>query len=330
MLKRISAILLIGFLSMLFGEVLAGSSRTWFADPWGLLVTFPLYLGHVLLLLMVAFKANRLSLVSLYCLGMVFALYEAALTKVLWAGYWDASGEGFGHFAGISLAEFPMLVFFWHPVMSFILPVVTFQWLTGAQLVADHHRLLRFSSSKFLLLVVLAATISSFLASGSGFSVVSANAALIGSVGLALVIARFARSAELSELLFGRKGSFALIALMTLTYVTWFFFVLPERLPSEPIAYLSIGISYLVAIYLFLRIKPKEYKETDHAKMKIGHGVTLLFVYLVSLNIWLVNPEVASNVLAVLYLVLYGAGSLFFSWLVFRLLKNSLVSKRYR
>ncbi len=307
---------------MLFGEVFAGSSRAWFADPWGLLVTFPLYLGHVLLLLMVAIKANRLSLVSLYCLGMVFALYEAALTKVLWAGYWDATGEGFGHFAGISLAEFPMLVFFWHPVMSFILPVVTFQWLTGAELIVDHHRFLRFSSSKFLLFVVLAATISSFLASGSGFDALSANAAFLGSVGLVFVFAKGARGVELSDLLFGRKGSTALIALMALTYVIWFFFVLPERLPSEPIAYLSIGIGYLVAIYLFLRIKPKGNQETDHAEMKTGHGVILLGVYFVSLNVWLANPETASNVLALLYLALYGAGTLFFSWLVFRLLKK--------
>ncbi|GLQ18539.1 hypothetical protein [Maritalea porphyrae] len=330
MLKRLSAVLLIGCLSMLFGEVFAGSSRTWFVDPWGLLVTFPLYLGHVLLLLMVALKSNRVSLVSLYCLGMVFALYEAALTKVLWAGYWDSTGEGFGHFAGISLAEFPMLVFFWHPVMSFILPIVAFQWLTGAQLIADHHRFLRFSSSKFLLLIVLAATISSFLASGSGFDPVSANAAFFGSVLLILALARGALGVGLSALVFGRLGNAILIALMIVTYVIWLFLVFPERLPSEPIAYLAIGISYLVAIYLFLRLEPAESAPKVVREMQPWHLLLLIGVYVGSLNYWLVAPDAASSVLAVLYLVLYGAGTLFFSWLIFRLVKNSLLAKRSR
>lgn len=324
---------MIGCLSMLFGEVLAGSSRAWFLDPWGLLVTLPLYLSHVLALVLIAKRAGRISLVSLYCLGMVFGLYEALLTKVLWAGYWDATGAGFGKLAGISLAEFPMLIFFWHPVMSFILPVVAFQWLTTGRFAADHVSLIRLSKVKIGLLVLLAGLISTFLASGSNFNLVDANVAVIGSIALCWTLSRFAKGAQLSDLVFQRRGSFVLFGFIATMYLAMTFLVLPNHLPKEPIAYLSIIMSYVVAIWLFMRTKPKQAdadatEQVDPVAKRCF--VALIVIYVASLNFWITQPEHASNMLAVLYLALYGAGSLFFLLLVYRQLKPIIIPAKWR
>ncbi|MHA1467740.1 MAG: hypothetical protein ACTSP6_06635, partial [Promethearchaeota archaeon] len=85
--KRWTLIILIGCLSMFMAEVFAGSSQMWFIDIWSLLVTFWLYLGHLLLFLNLAMRKKRTSIPQLYLWGILFALYESWVTKVLWAGY---------------------------------------------------------------------------------------------------------------------------------------------------------------------------------------------------------------------------------------------------
>ncbi|MCK4432956.1 MAG: hypothetical protein KAV48_03390, partial [Methanomicrobia archaeon] len=76
-MRKLFPILLIGCLSMLFAEVFSGASQTWFINGWGILVTFPLYLGHVLFFLWIALKSKRTTLSQLYLFGVIFALYES-------------------------------------------------------------------------------------------------------------------------------------------------------------------------------------------------------------------------------------------------------------
>ena len=127
------AILLIGCLSMFFAEVFAGSSQIWLIDPWSLLVTFPLYLFHLLFFFNLATRTNRTSVPQLYLWGVMFALYEAWITKVLWSGYPGSDGPIFGLVGGIAILEFIVLVFFWHPILAFVLPILVFELLTQAK-----------------------------------------------------------------------------------------------------------------------------------------------------------------------------------------------------
>ena len=296
---------------MLFGEVLAGSSRAWFLDVWGLFVTLPLYLGHVLLLWMVAAKTKKTSLVQLYCLGMIFGLYEAFLTKVLWAGYWDQQNAGFGKFAGISMLEFPMLVFFWHPVMSFILPIIAFQKLTGKKLIADHEQLIAKGRWRGIALLILVALLSSFLASGAQFDVVAANLAFGGSLIIVLALGLAARGATMESLLFNRFGNLVLTAIMAVGYLVWTMLVLPQNLPTDAQSYVSIAIAYLVAIFMFLTAQPKPNNEAETEGFPRRYWVSLVTIYWVTLNFWLAVPDISTSVLSITYLALYGAGTLF-------------------
>lgn len=146
-MHKISPILLIGTLSMFFAEVFSGASQTWFINGWGILVTFPLDLVHLLFFLAIAMRTKRTSLSQLYLFGVMFALYEAWITKVLWAGYMDTEGPSLGTSLGLGVAEFPVLVLFWHPIMSFIVPILVFEILTGKTLV-QHSEILKRSGRK--------------------------------------------------------------------------------------------------------------------------------------------------------------------------------------
>ena len=69
--------LLLGLLSIFYGEVYAGSSFLWMFDAWGLLITFPLYMFHSLFYLNMAQRTKRITISQLYLWGMLFALYRS-------------------------------------------------------------------------------------------------------------------------------------------------------------------------------------------------------------------------------------------------------------
>lgn len=127
--EQIIYFLLVGCLSMLYAELFSGASRLWVFDPWSLLMTFPLYLVHVVFFFNLALRTKKTSPVHLYLWGILFAMYESWITQVLWLGY-NAQGPMVGTILGIGIGEFVALVFFWHPVSSFMLPLLVFEMLT--------------------------------------------------------------------------------------------------------------------------------------------------------------------------------------------------------
>jgi hypothetical protein len=117
---------LTGCLSVFFAEVALGSYPSAYTSIWGWVGVFPVYALHILLLLSVAFSRGVPSLRTLYSLGAVFGLYEAYLTKMLWVHTW---GDFQLQFAGVSWFAVIALVFYWHPLMAFILPAFTAELL---------------------------------------------------------------------------------------------------------------------------------------------------------------------------------------------------------
>ena len=79
--------LIMGALSTVLAEVVAGSSPFPFFDAWGILVVFPLYTLHILVLSYIVFRKCVPTLKNLFLAGALFGLYEAYITKVLWTGW---------------------------------------------------------------------------------------------------------------------------------------------------------------------------------------------------------------------------------------------------
>jgi len=112
--------IILGALSIFFAEVVSGSTMFPF-DPWSLIVTFPLYTLHLLILGYIVFNYGKPTLYTLFAAGALFGMYEAYITKVLWDPTW---GEAMLTVGGIAVAETIMLVLFWHCFMAFIIPLL--------------------------------------------------------------------------------------------------------------------------------------------------------------------------------------------------------------
>jgi len=113
--------IILGAFSTFFAEVIAGSTPFPFFSPAGILMVFPLYFLHTLFFFYIVWTYGKPTLGSLYAAGMLFGMYEAYLTKVVWISY---SKDGpILSFGGIALFETLLLVLFWHSVLAFMLPL---------------------------------------------------------------------------------------------------------------------------------------------------------------------------------------------------------------
>ncbi|MEM5774186.1 MAG: hypothetical protein AAGU05_04225 [Anaerolineaceae bacterium] len=126
---RWAAWLLIAALSVFFTEVVSGGTPSVFVNIYGLLVITPLYFLQMMVLLPLLFRLGRPSVRTLYFAGAVFGLFEAYITKVIWQPV-DYPVDLFA--GGVAVATTLMLVFFWHPLMSMVIPLFTADGLLNA------------------------------------------------------------------------------------------------------------------------------------------------------------------------------------------------------
>ncbi|MHC1576505.1 MAG: hypothetical protein ACXQTE_04055 [Methanosarcinaceae archaeon] len=325
-MHKLPSILLIGTLSMLFAEVFSGASQTWFINGWGILVTFPLYLAHLLFFLAIALRTKRTSLSQLYLFGVLFALYEAWITKVLWSGYMDSEGPSLGTFLGLGVAEFPILVLFWHPVMSFIVPIFVFEILTGKALV-QHTPILKKSCRKTIVICMFLILVSSFIANGNGFDLISANMAVGGSLLIIAGLHRLSKGVDMTRLEPGRRGFTLLSGYLLLLYIVTFIFLLPERIPTTLTPYLSIVASYVIVIALLVRSGEgtvqtvKLDTNTYSTRNVIMFIPVLIFAVIMACSV----PEISMNVLMVTYFSLMVLGMTLFGIVTRNVLKGEML-----
>lgn len=128
--------LLLGLLSAAVAEVVSGAAPFVLVTASGLLVTLPVYLLHAAFLAGIVYRfSGRLDWRSLYLAGVLFGLYEAYLTKVLWAPTWDPIPVTLG---GVYVLETGLLVNFWHPLLAFLLPLLAAERLAArSRIVTD-------------------------------------------------------------------------------------------------------------------------------------------------------------------------------------------------
>ena len=308
-MQKIISILLLGSLSMLFAEVFSGSSQSWFIDVWGILITFPLYLAHVLFFLIIALKIKKISLTQLYFFGVMFALYESWIAKVLWAGYIDASAPAVGTIFGISTIEFPVLVFFWHPIMSFILPIIVFEILSG-NVIVSHESLLKKSTKKTVLIIIFLLMVSAFIANGNQLDLISANLSVIGTfliVGCLWYLLKRSdlQSRKLTLVMLDKIWFIVLIIYLVLLYIITFIVLLPERIPTTVIPYIPIIFFYALSIGLIYISKKTEIKFNLISEKHYSIKELMIFgiIIIVGVNIYCLFPSIHGIILVSSYFV---------------------------
>jgi hypothetical protein len=312
-MKRIYPILLIGLLSMFFAEVFSGASTMWFLSLPGIFLTFPLYLFHVLFFLWIAVEYRKTDIQQLYLLGTIFALYEAWVTKVLWAGYMDSAGPGLGTFFGIAIAEYSILVFFWHSVMSFLVPVLVFQVLTG-RVFSNHAAFIHKNRRNFTMVVVTIILLSNFIANGNSFNIVTANISVLGTLFLIFLVRKASLGSDITYLHFKKKHFLMVTAYLLILYIVTFFALLPERIPVTIAPYVSIILSYVVIVTILAKSKPSAVfveplpKGSYSAKDVFKFSLILVF----AVNLACILPSVSTALLTITYLFLVAAGPFLF------------------
>jgi hypothetical protein len=263
--------LLIGLLSMFYAEVYAGSSQLWFLDFWGLCVTFPLYLLHTIFYLNCAIRTKRTSIPQLYFWGTLFGLYEAPITKVLWNGYPGTITPAWGLVGGIAINEYLTLVFFWHPLLAFILPILTFEIfansLKGSEnpSFTSHRSLLEWNSSSKWLYFGITFLGSLMLTFNTQFTGVIAVLAAGGSIILVLIAKSIASTNPTHFSIYDFKLSdrgFGIVIIFFLgLYGIMWGFLSPEKIP-DAIAFLPIIASVLIFLLILKVSKPFDEKSS--------------------------------------------------------------------
>jgi hypothetical protein len=123
--------LILAVFSTFFAEVTIGSAPLVFFQPFGLLVTMPIYGLHTLVLAALVIRpGRRVRWQALFLAGTLLGMYEAYITKMLWDPTWNAYAWRIG---GVGVLEFGILVLFWHPFMAFVVPLFAAEQLANLQ-----------------------------------------------------------------------------------------------------------------------------------------------------------------------------------------------------
>ncbi|MHB0958910.1 MAG: hypothetical protein ACYC0X_14800 [Pirellulaceae bacterium] len=245
--------LLIGLIVLICAEVFSGASLgpgLW--NPWTLIVTYWLYFAHFFFFTTLAVRTGRTSCGSLYLWGVLFGLYESWITKVIWHGY---SGDGkfiMGSIGPYGVSEISM-VFFFHPVMAFILPlaVTCLLYPSLRQLFPDLAWLTGTSRSARVAQVYLVLSFVPTMAMNSGgpanflLNLVALFVLLLALVRLSR--GRVAASDARPLVVFGRRGFLGLCLYLVLLYGVTYVYLRPEGLPSVPVQLFTL-VFYAVAL----------------------------------------------------------------------------------
>lgn len=309
---------------MLFAEVFSGASQTWFINGWGMLITFPLYLAHVLFFLWIALKLKKISMFQLYLFGILFALYESWITKVLWSGYMDSTGPGMGTILGVGILEFPVLVFFWHPIMSFILPILVFEILTNS-VISEHGIILEKSNKKTAVIILFSIAISTFIANGNRFDLLSTNISLIGTLLIVSGLYYPSKKKDLKVFEFGEVGFGIVTIYLILLYITTFFLLLSERIPEAAVPFITILAFYTIPIFLIIRSKKTDiqFNTLTINQYSSKDLIKFAFVTIFAANLACLIPNISQIILAITYYSLTIIGIIIFIFTGYRVFKQS-------
>ncbi|MCD4672421.1 MAG: hypothetical protein K8R77_07150 [Anaerolineaceae bacterium] len=257
--------LILGAFSVFFAEVLATSDPFVFFHFFGLLGVFPHYTLHVLVLAPLVVRLDRrVRFGALFLAGTIFGLYEAYMTKVLWSPPWNPDAFRLG---GVAVITSAMLVLFWHPFFSFLVPLFVADHLLldsdrlSSSLPALARRLLR--KPWFVTVAAVAAGILHGSRLDGPVTALTSAASTSGMVLLLLFIwdtAIGTQQFELAELLPRGKTWWVCLFLLLGYYLAFGITLNPELLPGWGPQVVIWGLYLLFGglMWLILRKAPPE------------------------------------------------------------------------
>lgn len=315
--------LMLGSISVILAEVTCFSTPFPFFTGWGLLVTTPLYMLHTLALSILIFRRKQVTLPVLFLAGLVFGLYEAYITKVLWNPTW---GDTKWMLGGVSVVQTSVLILFWHPWMAFILPVALGETLfTASNEIKSalpcwlQHSLY---NRKGRILVLIG--FGMYCGAYQSMNATSLITALLSSLSSAVVF--FGLAFGWDRLSGGKRYTFrqmlpsdrlamGVMSLLAVFYLVSIFAIRPEAMPHTIGPHMIIWMLYLAAfglIFLNLRRTPDWIEPPAIEKRMIPWGMLagfwLIFVFSSMLFSAMRNVAYVFVILSWVVGVVYGLG----------------------
>ncbi len=292
--RLVFARLLVGLIILICAEVFSGASiKMGLWHPWTLVVTYWLYFAHFFFFTTLAVRTGRTSLSSLYLWGVLFGLYEFWITKVIWHGYGGDGKFAMGSIGPYGYSEISM-VFIFHPVASFLLPLIVACLLCPPlrRLFPDLAWFTAKSKGARVVQAYLLLSFATVLAMNSGGPAnLALNLAFV--LVLLLVLSRLARPALDSSdgrriVVFGGRGFVGLCIYLILLYGVTYPFLRPDGLPSAPVQLLTFVFYALAIAGLCLHRRreplPDNMAEVDSRELKL---IKILFALLLGLALGL-------------------------------------------
>ncbi len=316
--------------SVFFAEVVSGSSPLPFfnpfnpADIWGWIALMPLYGLHTIVLASVVFSGGKPRFYALFLAGAIFGLYEAYITKVLWHPGWGAVWT----VGGVAVVELVVIAFFWHPFMSFIIPLTAGETvLTGSREIVDGMPawMRRWLTSRNIVTVfILFAVWAGLTHGGTAPSMLQTFLSCLISAGFLLGLVHVwkkrtgAKSYSMRSLLPTRTQLAALMVPLLAIYIVFGAGILPQRIPglfSQAVIWAIYGILFTL-LYLAIRRTNTDLDPVHPlVRPRIGWKWMLAFfgVFSVSSVVW--NPTGLSVLVLVLsWFPAIFIGLYFLSW----------------
>jgi hypothetical protein len=284
--NKLVFLILLSLISVFFAEVISGSSRYPLFGYWGYLVVIPLYGIHTILFLYIIKKFashKRILFSTLYFAGVLFGLYETYVTKVLWIGLSDDPFILFN----VSIIDYIVLVFFWHPIFSFVIPVLVFEKIaskTNYVFQGLPKVIKKFLNSKYGLSIALI-IIGLFSAFNGQIESITLSelSILVPITGIILWIYKkeLQQKYSLDEMLPSKNEMIIPVIYLIGIYIVLGLSILPEVLTLEN--QIPIWMSYLVFGYLFYvkLTSNKHIEQTDCLTTKVSLKIISLYAFVI-------------------------------------------------
>lgn len=318
----IYARLAIGMIVLITAEIFSGASvqhGVWHPLTW--ILTYWLYFAHFFFFTTLAIRTGRISLSSLYLWGVLYGLYESWITKVIWHGYNHDFKPVLGHVGPYGYAELSM-VFIFHPVMSFILPLAVacvlcpslgqqfpdLQWMTG------NSRSARFAQWYIVGCFIIVMAINS----GGTLNLALNLLVCLGLLAMLLVLAqRGFRSDQGRRIaMFKGWGFKILCGYLAVLYGLMYLELLPEGLPGPAVQLATLAFYAVPITGLWLHKARQPDSDLQVNPQAIGQVVTLFAILMIgALILSTMNRVFAVRAMAVVNFMLWTpAGWLLTAW----------------
>jgi hypothetical protein len=232
--------ILLGLSSTYFAEVTVGNLLFPFFTPFSLLLAVPLYALHILVLSAYVVRGREVNLRALFFAGMLFGLYEAYITKIIWAPTWSFVAD-FRAF-GIAVPQTTLLILWYHNFFAFIIPLGICELMcTRSSRILDSMptRLKNmFSRHRLKRTAILAGVVFGLVESVVSESPLVALASILSGAAVIALVMYYLRDVRgshrftLDEMLPDRRQSKKILIALLVFYAVTTSVLLPEKLPG--------------------------------------------------------------------------------------------------